>query len=181
MIDTNKRLNRFFMPGRCGMLLLMSWPIAVIAVLFVCLCSGCDELKLPNQEKYMPRASMEVSGEKFDLELAYSNVDRTLGFMFRPDCQRNEGILFIFANARPQTFHMNNCKFDLDGIFISGAGRVLNIEYMRYPRTGESELYHSKGPAKYVLELKAGTAAAIDLRVGDKIQFPEEIKAIRAE
>ncbi|MBN2064041.1 MAG: DUF192 domain-containing protein [Sedimentisphaerales bacterium] len=147
----------------------------------VVLTAGCDKKKSVKEPSGMPRTAMTISGEEFELELAINEVDRARGFMYREACQRNEGILFIFPEARLRTFHMNNCLFDLDGIFIGPDDRIINIEYMRFPRSGSSELYRSQRPAKYVLELKAGRAGALGLRPGDKLEFPEAIKAMAVE
>ncbi len=155
--------------------------LSLIVIITGIIIAGCDAKKSDKALEGMPRAIMSICGENFELELAKNEADRARGFMFREECQRNEGILFIFPESHQRTFHMNNCHFDLDGIFIGPDDRIINIEYMRYPRSGPSELYRSKRPAKYVLELKAGRAGALGLRPGDKLEFPEAIKAMEVD
>lgn len=155
--------------------------LSLLVIMTSITIAGCDAKESVKVPEGMPRATISICGEKFELELAKNEADRARGFMFREECQRNEGILFIFPESHQRTFHMNNCHFDLDGIFIGPDDRIINIEYMRYPRSGPSELYRSKRPAKYVLELKAGRAGALGLRPGDKLDFPEAIKAMEVE
>ena len=76
-------------------------------------------------------------------------------------------MLFEFDDSSPQTFWMKNTYIPLDMIFISRAGVVTHIAAKAEPLS--ERLIPSGGPCAAVLELNGGVAAAIGLKVGDKI------------
>jgi uncharacterized membrane protein (UPF0127 family) len=74
------------------------------------------------------------------------------------------GMLFIFETPQTQTFWMRNTPSSLDMIFVDAGGRVLNVAAHTTPMS--DRLYSSDGPAKYVLEAKAGFADRFGIRPG---------------
>lgn len=137
----------------------------------VMLFFGCD--KKPDSETVdkLDTVVVTINNEKFNLEVAVSEQDRIMGLMHRKTLGRNEGMIFVFDRPQYMTFHMNNCHIDLDGIFISSTNRVINVEFMQFPRSGTSELYRSHALAQYVIELPVGTAARLGLKRGDKLDL----------
>jgi uncharacterized membrane protein (UPF0127 family) len=76
-------------------------------------------------------------------------------------------MLFVFDDQQEVGFWMKNTPMPLDLIFISKNGTVTAI------RKGEpfSEALITPGePVRFVLELKAGTAAKNGLARGDKVR-----------
>ena len=154
--------------------------ITIFTCIFINSCENEPAQSGP-QPQQLESIKMDIAGETFDIELAYTEDTRMIGMMHRYSVPRNSGMLFSFKYPQPLTFHMENCHIDLDGIFLTASGRILNIENMKYPRTGKTQLYSSRLPAKYVLELPAGTCARLSLRPNDKITIPQEIRQIKAE
>jgi uncharacterized membrane protein (UPF0127 family) len=74
------------------------------------------------------------------------------------------GMLFIFESAQPQTFWMRNTPSSLDMMFVDAGGKVINIAAYTTPMS--DQLYSSAGPAKYVVEAKAGFAGRFGIRQG---------------
>ena len=102
-----------------------------------------------------------ITGEgpiSFDIELAKTPSEQSLGLMFRSSLPDDAGMLFIFGNPRPASFWMKNTMIPLDMIFIDDAGLVANI-------AAETEPYSlaphgSEGAVRAVLEINGGQAAA---------------------
>ncbi len=89
--------------------------------------------------------------------------------MFREAMPDDRGMLFVFQDTRNVAFWMKNTPMPLDLLFIGEDGRIRAI------RQGEprSEAVIDPGePARYVLELKAGTAAKEGIEVGDLLKHP---------
>lgn len=109
-----------------------------------------------------------AAGERsFTIEVADDPVERERGLMFRDDMADTHGMLFVFEEQRDVGFWMKNTPMPLDLIFISQDGTVKAI------RQGEpfSEAVISPDqPVRFVLELKAGTAAKNDIVDGDKVR-----------
>ena len=79
-------------------------------------------------------------------------------------------MLFEFDREAPVSFWMKNTYIPLDMIFISPAGVVTNVVADAEPLS--ERVIPSGPPCAAVLELNGGTAAAIGLKVGDKIRHP---------
>jgi uncharacterized membrane protein (UPF0127 family) len=103
------------------------------------------------------------------VEIAETPAARARGLMGRVLADFMAGMLFVFESAQPQTFWMRNTPSSLDMIFVDAGGRVLNIAAHTTPMS--DQLYSSGGPAKYVLETKAGFADRFGIRPGYSIRW----------
>ena len=122
---------------------------------------------------------VEIGGEKFTLELAYTEESRRRGFMYRKELSADRGMIFIFAQSIQSPFHMENCLIDLDILFLQADGTILQITTMKAPPPGErSKQYYCHSWYRYTIELPAGTAERLQLQVGDKIPITPRIRNI---
>ena len=99
------------------------------------------------------------------VEIAETPEARARGLMGRvltrlswPGCSSSSNPL------QPQTFWMRNTPSSLDMIFVDAGGKVINIAAYTTPMS--DQLYSSAGPAKYVVEAKAGFADRFGIRPG---------------
>jgi uncharacterized membrane protein (UPF0127 family) len=98
------------------------------------------------------------------VEIAESPEARARGLMGRVLTGYMAGMLFIFESAQPQTFWMRNTPSSLDMMFVDTGGVVMNIAAYTTPMS--DQLYPSAGPAKYVIETRAGFADRFGIRRG---------------
>lgn len=71
---------------------------------------------------------------------------------------------------------MSHCLFDLDALFINGRGIIVGMLEMKAPILNKSSrLYVSPSATQYVIEVKSGTAARLDLHLGMKLNLPPSI------
>jgi len=103
------------------------------------------------------------------VEIAETPEARARGLMGRVLADFMAGMLFIFESAQPQTFWMRNTPSSLDMIFVDAGGGVLNVAAHTTPLS--DQLYSSAGPAKYVVEAKAGFADRFGIRPGYSIRW----------
>ena len=103
------------------------------------------------------------------VEIAETPEARARGLMGKVLPDYMAGMLFIFEAAQPQTFWMRNTPSSLDMIFVDAGGRVLNVAAHTTPMS--DQLYSSAGPAKYVVEAKAGFSDRFDIRPGCSIRW----------
>jgi uncharacterized membrane protein (UPF0127 family) len=130
----------------------------------------------------IPTEPMELGGQDFVMELAYTQQARQLGLMFRSELAADRGMIFIFERPAQQSFYMKNCLIDLDLLFLDEQGRITTIHTMRAPKASEPlQFYRSSGPVKYAIELPAGTAARLKLCTGQTVTLPERVRQILAE
>ncbi len=107
-------------------------------------------------------------------ELADTTEKRARGLMFRTHLPMDRGMLFTFPEPQRWTFWMKNTRIPLDIIWLDQKKRIVYIE-RRVPgcsRTDDSCMqYQPNHDALYVLEVAAGVADALQLKVGDPLTF----------
>jgi uncharacterized membrane protein (UPF0127 family) len=108
-----------------------------------------------------------IARHHFSIELATTPAAQEHGLMNRTSMPADHGMLFVFADAQPRTFWMKNTLIPLDILFFDAHGRLVAIQADAQPcKADPCSLYPSNEPARYVLELNAGTAAKLGLRKG---------------
>jgi len=111
-------------------------------------------------------------GTRVRLELALSDEEKQLGLMFRDSLAADGGMLFIFEADGPLQFWMKNTFIPLDFVWISASGEVVDVRANVPPcRADPCPGYDSAKPARAVLEVNAGFAAAHGVRPGAPLHF----------
>ncbi|KIC59262.1 MULTISPECIES: DUF192 domain-containing protein [Brevundimonas] len=127
----------------------------------------------PNGEPLQKLAVVTTSGEhQFWVEIADEEPERQRGLMFRPPLEADRGMLFQWPGEAPreQSFWMRNTPSSLDILYIDPQGRIVSIASHATPFS-EAPI-PSNGAANGVLELRAGRAAEINAKPGDKVLHP---------
>lgn len=104
----------------------------------------------------------------FQVEMALTGEQQTTGLMFRTSVPADGGMLFDWGTPRDSSMWMRNTVSPLDMLFINADGTVRRIAEDTVP--GSLAVIESHGPVRATLELAAGTAKRLDIRVGDKVQ-----------
>lgn len=144
----------------------------LLLVILLCL-SGCAqkgagsssdqvEIKLPN--------NYVISAEVVD-----TPVERDRGLSGRTSLAANAGMWFVFDQDGRYSFWMPNMNFAIDIIWIDSDFRIVEIISNVLPEPGvpdsQLKLYINQLPARYALEVPAGTANAHKLEVGSGLQL----------
>jgi uncharacterized membrane protein (UPF0127 family) len=106
----------------------------------------------------------------FKIELMRSEAEREKGLMFRRSMADDHGMLFDFPQDEPLVFWMKNTYIPLDMVFVARDGHVVSIT--RDAKPMDETLISSGVPAAGVLEINAGLADKIGLKIGDEIKHP---------
>jgi uncharacterized membrane protein (UPF0127 family) len=106
----------------------------------------------------------------FQVEVMRTRDELERGLMFRRFLPKDRGMLFDFKTVEPVMMWMKNTYIPLDMIFIGRSGRVVGIARDAEPLS--ETIIPSGAPALGVLEVNAGTASAIDLKIGDMVVHP---------
>jgi hypothetical protein len=115
-------------------------------------------------------AQAEIAGQIFQLEVAETPEQQTLGLMYRTQLADNHGMLFPFASPRRTAFWMKNVPIALDMVFLLN-GRVQSITAEAPPCATEPCPTYGPGSliVDQVIELRAGRAAELGLKPGDRV------------
>ncbi|MFV8281874.1 DUF192 domain-containing protein [Christiangramia marina] len=91
---------------------------------------------------------------KIDVELAESDYEKQTGLMYRESLGSEQGMLFVYGNARVRNFYMKNTYIPLDILYYNTDSTLVSMQKNATPRD-ETNL-PSDGPAQFVLEINAG-------------------------
>jgi uncharacterized membrane protein (UPF0127 family) len=104
----------------------------------------------------------------FDVEMATTSAQQTVGEMFRTSIPEDGGMLFDWVRPQATQMWMKNTLVPMDMVFINGDGTIRSIGEDTTPRS--LAVIDSRGPVRATLEINAGTTAKLDIRVGDVVK-----------
>jgi uncharacterized membrane protein (UPF0127 family) len=106
----------------------------------------------------------------FSVEVAATEQEKETGLMYRKELADGKGMLFDFSPEQEVSMWMKNTYIPLDMIFIRADGRILRIAENTEPLS--TRIIPSRGLAKGVLEVIAGTAKKYGIEPGDRVGHP---------
>ncbi len=116
--------------------------------------------------------SVVLKGQRFFVEVADAPGERNLGLMFREHLEPDAGMLFVFEAEAPRAFWMKNTRIPLDILYFNARLVLVSLQRHVPPcRADPCPNYPSAKPAKYVLELNAGTADRLRVEPGDSLKL----------
>lgn len=104
---------------------------------------------------------------RFDIELAVTNEQQAQGLMYRRSLPEGAGMLFLYGREWSVSMWMKNTLIPLDMLFIARSGRIVHVAERTVPLSLAT--ISAGRPVAAVLELNAGTAARLGIRVDDRV------------
>lgn len=111
-----------------------------------------------------------VGGGLVHVSVADTETLRQQGLSGKAGLAPNEGMLFVFPSDGRYAFWMKDMLFSIDMLWLSADGRIVYLKQRVSPDT-YPQTFAPDTPARYVLELPAGYAAAHQVRAGDVVQL----------
>ncbi len=142
------------------------------SLIFLCASPAALAIDAPPPHGSLERLQIVTASgtHEFSVEVMRGGPQRERGLMFRRFLPQDRGMLFDFATERPVMMWMKNTFLPLDMIFIGRAGKVVGLAENAEPLS--EKIIPSGAPAYGVLEVNAGTAARIGLKIGDSVRHP---------
>ena len=109
------------------------------------------------------------SAYKFEVEVVTTPETREQGLMYRKAMAANAGMLFIYPGEQPVSFWMKNTLIPLDMLFLKADGRIAHIAHKAVPM--DETPIDSGAAVKAVLEVNGGTANALGIKEGDRVEY----------
>lgn len=107
-----------------------------------------------------------------NVEVVQKEEDLSRGLQLRKTLAPDTGMLFVFAKSRPYAFWMKDTLIPIDMIWMDSAQRIVHIEHHVPPCTQDPcPHYTPPKEALYVLEVNAGYAETLGLKLGDTAEF----------
>ena len=145
---------------------LKGWLVAILVI------AGCAVASAPaGAASFQPLEIVTRNGvQVFSVEMATTEEEKQTGLMYRKELADGKGMLFDFNPEQEVSMWMKNTYVSLDMIFIRADGRILRIAENTEPLS--MKIISSRGPARAVLEVVAGTAQKYGIRPGDRVGHP---------
>ena len=122
----------------------------------------------PLPEKKITIVTSDGKRHDFSVEVAATQQQQATGLMFRRSVPEGHGMLFDWHEPQDTPMWMKNTLVPLDMIFVSSDGRVAHLAENTVPQSLAT--IPSGGPVRATIEVAAGTAEKLDIRVGDKVE-----------
>ena len=104
----------------------------------------------------------------FNVEMALTPDQQQTGLMFRTVIPADGGMLFDWGIPRISQMWMKNTVSSLDMLFIDQDGVIRRVIERTVPES--LAILDSLVPVRATLEVAAGTAERLDIRIGDKVE-----------
>lgn len=124
--------------------------------------------------------AVELHGRHFSTEFATDDASRERGLMMRTKLPADHSMLFVFTDSEPRWFWMKDTLVPLDILYFDTDRKLVSMQLDVPPcKADPCPSYPSDAPARYVLELAAGTARAIGAQTGDVLTIDGDVGDVR--
>ena len=114
-------------------------------------------------------ATADAQLHKIDIWIADNDARRSRGLMFVEHMADDAGMLFIYPGEQAVSFWMKNTLIPLDMLFVKADGSIAHIAHNAVPM--DETPIDSGASVKAVLEINGGTANALGIKEGDKVEY----------
>jgi uncharacterized membrane protein (UPF0127 family) len=125
----------------------------------------------PSCGRYRNDVTLRIRSQTIKAEKVVKPADRTRGLGGRPCIGANQGMLWAYALPVHISYWMKDMRFPIDIVWIGPDHRVVWLERNLSPSTYPRAFTNEGAGALYVLELKAGRATSLGLRLGSRVAF----------
>jgi uncharacterized membrane protein (UPF0127 family) len=151
----------------------MNRRLLLTLLAFAPLAARAQEPDIKGPQPELPKEKLVIitrdgARHDFNVEMAITPQQQTVGLMFRPTVAADGGMLFDWGTPHGSQMWMRNTIAPLDMVFINADGTIRSIAENTVPES--LAVIDSRGPVRATLELAAGTTAKLDIRVGDKVE-----------
>lgn len=135
-----------------------------------------DGIRRTNQLKDLQRVKLTANSHPIQAWVMDDEPKRREGMMWLnlSEVADDDGMIFVFVQAKEQRFWMHNTVIPLDVIYIGLDKKVLNVQP---GKSFDESALPSDGKAIYVLEMKQGAAKRLRIARGTAVDIPVNVAA----
>lgn len=120
--------------------------------------------------------TVDIGKGTFRAEVADMDETRARGLGGRQELGKSEGMLFVAEKDGDIPMWMKNMRIPIDIIWLDANKKVVHVKRDVWPDNEPHEVYHTPVPARYVLELPAGSAKEHSIKPGVTARFSTEVQ-----
>lgn len=121
----------------------------------------------PAPQTNLPKATLTLGTNSLTVQIAADDASRERGLMSRTNLSENEGMLFVFPQARPVSFWMKDTPVPLSIAYVGPSGRILEIHDLR--PLDETPVPSASESVAYALEVAQGWFLRHRVLAGDTL------------
>ena len=115
-------------------------------------------------------SQVSVGGKVFLVDVAETKYLQERGFSGHAPITDNEGMFFIFKEPDNYGFWMKDMLFPIDILWMDADLKIIHIEKNVKPDS-YPKVFYPEAPALYVLEISAGEAQKLQIKIGDTVKI----------
>ena len=142
-----------------------------LALGIAALTTSCSGSSASTCGGYRKDKVIRIGSHKIDAEVVDTESSLEKGLGGRKCIGSDQGMLFVFKQPGVYSFGMRGMKFPIDMVWLGADRTVVWVERNVSPSTYPTNFFNRNDPAQYVLELKAGTARTLGLKIGAPVRF----------
>lgn len=123
---------------------------------------------------FKPTVAVNLGSGAYKVWLADDDGERSQGLSGVSSLETNGGMLFDFQEDKHWGIWMKDMQIPLDIIWLDADKAVIHIEEDVDPSLGTDQIFHPKTPARYVLELRAGSVSKAGIKLDQIARFELE-------
>jgi uncharacterized membrane protein (UPF0127 family) len=120
---------------------------------------------------FKPTTEVRLGSGVFHLRLANDETARQLGLSGVESLKPTEGLLMVFDTDGTWEIWMKDMKVALDIIWLDSNKEVIYSVKNADPELSTDKIFRPNGPARYVVELSAGSIEQYGIKTGEKAEF----------
>ena len=120
--------------------------------------------------------TVDIGKGTFRAEVADTDETRARGLGGRQELGKSEGMLFVTEKDGDIPIWMKDMRIPIDIVWLDAKKKVVHVKRDAWPDNEPHEVYHTPVPARYVLELPAGSAKEHSIKPGVTARFSTEVQ-----
>ncbi|HEY8992346.1 MAG TPA: DUF192 domain-containing protein [Candidatus Microsaccharimonas sp.] len=120
---------------------------------------------------FQPTTEVRIGSGVFNTGLATTDSVRKKGLSGVENLDASGGLLMVFQADSAWGIWMKDMKIPIDIIWLNNEKKVIYIVTDASPDLGTSKIFTPNDPARYVLEVQAGSVKRSAIKIGDTASF----------
>jgi uncharacterized membrane protein (UPF0127 family) len=114
---------------------------------------------------------LEIGDARYTVRVVSSGDEREKGLSGTASLARDKGMLFVFDEDKQWGIWMKDMNYAIDILWLDQSKTVVDMAENATPASYPKTIFKPKVPARYVLELAAGSVSDASIAVGSKATF----------
>lgn len=151
-------------------------PVIIVGGVLLLVAAAAGLLLI---NRLQPTTTLYLGDSVFDARVAYTPAEREKGLSGVESLKPTDALIFAYPSDDIWKIWMKNMKIPIDIVWLDSSKKVIYIVTDASPDGGTDVTFAPKAPARYVIELPAGTVARTAIKADKAAVFDIKQEDIR--